>query len=108
LTNVENRIKNNYQREISDPPELSPQRSLQNLYAGGGIFLRLDRHQKFVVNVSPGVFSFELRWFWLIHLFVVFWSAATLILMHSFLLSAILMDGCRVLFVYIQHKRAFE
>ncbi len=87
-------------------PQAYRQRNLRNLYAGGGIFLKIEK-EEVIVDPSHGTVIMEMFVFWFAHLLFPIWSVASLVLLHAFLISAILADGCRMLFVYIQHKQTF-
>ena len=84
-----------------------PRRTPWCLYVGGGTFVALTSKGKpatepfFSVGIVSSMLAAEAHWFYW------YWSAASTMLMNAFVAAAIVTDGVRMTFVYIQHKRTF-
>ncbi|MGE0129077.1 MAG: hypothetical protein AB7U82_13445 [Blastocatellales bacterium] len=96
--------RNRNTRATRSRPYIS--RNPGNLYAGGGIFVK-EAEGKLEIEIVSSITNIESTCFLLAHLVYWYWSNTSLALMHCFLLSAILTDCARMLFVYILHKRTF-
>ncbi len=107
MANTEGKIYERNRDMRLTKPQAYHQRNWQNLYAGGGVFMKFDNQERAVVNMPTGIVTIEVALFWLAHLLFPIWSVAALVLLHTFIISAFLADGCRMLFVYIQHKKTF-
>lgn len=81
-------------------------RDLLSLYFGGGVFV-YRRNGKMQIDkvVSPLAIYLVTNFF--AHVVYWYWSIASEFLFASFVLTALLIECCRVLFVFILHKRTF-
>jgi hypothetical protein len=83
-------------------------RDFLSLYGGGGTYISLVGGVPAVQSTfTSSVVLWQALAILAAHLLYWYWSAASLLLMHCFLLMAVLGDGVRVGFVYVLHRRTF-
>jgi len=90
-------------RLAAGKPQPFTDRSILNLYLGGGIFYD---SQSEISTATDFIFMtfFVIAGF---HVFYWYWSAASIILMLAVSSAAILNEVVRMTFVYVLHKRTF-
>ena len=86
-----------------------PDRRLSYLFAGGGIFAvkperGIERTDISIGLIAPIILAFVIAFLCIIYKK---WSAASIWLMWCFMLVSLLVDVCRMVFVFILHKRTF-
>ena len=82
-------------------------RGLLSLFGGGGVFYTPgEEGEEGVVNNAPMV-GIESRFFFLAHVFYWYWSIASVTIFSAFILSGVLTEIVRMVFVYILHKQVF-
>ena len=84
-----------------------PDRSLFSLYSGGGAF----KFSPPVENAGPSTggpnLAFAATVICLAHVFYWYWSVASLVIMLCFVITGVLSELVRMVFVYVHHKRMF-
>ena len=102
-TSLEDRIKS----MAAGFPMPLHDRSLLHLYAGGGIFY--SREKDGTTKLEPaGMMIILLPVIgFLTHVFYWYWSAASIVLMHTITCTVVLNEIVRMTFVYILHRRTF-
>ena len=88
-------------------PAPYPDRGLLSLYKGGGIFYSREEDGTLKEETTGVMFILIPVINFVMHVFYWYWSAASILLMHTMLCAVILNEIVRMTFVYILHKRTF-
>ena len=83
------------------------ERSLTNLFCGGGVFYYYDGNGTLVESGTGVMIALFPAANFLFLVFYWYWSAASILLMHSMLLAVLFNEVVRMTFIYIQHRRTF-
>ena len=107
LANLGANLDERAERLASGAPMPFAERSLLNIYCGGGIFYTQSDDGSLDIETVGMFVTFFLAVSFLAHVFYWYWSAASILMMATVSCTAILNEVVRMTFVYIQHRRTF-
>ena len=90
----------------SDRSQPFPDRGLISLVAGGGVLVEQTGKGTSQFEIVPAI-GMDLLVALVAHVFYWYWSIASLMIMLSFAITGVLMEGIRMWFVYLLHKKTF-